>query len=757
MSDRTRADLVARAFLTLGALLPYWRLLTFSVIFVTDDFFTSDIFNGELPGRLLVAKLIRGGQLPLWTGQMCSGYPLVGAPSDPLGLTLFTLLPPAPALDALLIVILLVAAHGTYSLALRLGATRSGAVLAGLAFAGSGYIATQLKHLSIMSTIVWLPVGLVLIDRVFTPVSGPVPPEGTGGGRRRSLLLATLAALFANQVLAGFPQAAYISALVYGSFALFRALTRRQQLGAPRVWLSWLGGIAAALVLGAAAGAVVLLPLAELASVSDRAQPLDYEWATYTNFWPPNVLTFFVPYINGDATDLTYIGPPPFWENYAYAGAATALLAVYGGVRERRRRLVMFLIVMTILAFLFVLGPRTPVYYAAYRLIPGMQRFRAPTRFLVIVDLGLALLAAIGLTRLRGDLERRWKGASGIPRLITVGICAVTAIDLFVHQPRQNPFVPASDWLAAPRTVDVLRADTSAPRTYTPHHRDVHRHTHVTTAHGMTNLEPYFEMRALLAPDTGGGYWNVPSADCYVGLAPRWYVAVWSYHYLENSIIHDLSLQRWWDTPPTFGIRAPLVRLLGMYGVTHVLSPYPGSDPALTLVARESNAYVYRVEGAARVRLVPAARRMASDADATRRLREATFDPDREILLLEAPDSIHPAIEEAGVAPRALSAGRATITRETGRELVIETTAAEDGFLLLADTFYPGWHAQVDGVDTPIYRANISLRGIALPKGQHTVRFTYTPGSFFRGLWITLIALSAILFWFATAAWRTYA
>jgi uncharacterized membrane protein YfhO len=104
-----------------------------------------------------------------------------------------------------------------------------------------------------------------------------------------------------------------------------------------------------------------------------------------------------------------------------------------------------------------------------------------------------------------------------------------------------------------------------------------------------------------------------------------------------------------------------------------------------------------------------------------------------------------------------LSAGRATITRETGRELVIETTAAEDGFLLLADTFYPGWHAQVDGVDTPIYRANISLRGIALPKGQHTVRFTYTPGSFFRGLWITLIALSAILFWFATAAWRTYA
>ena len=56
--------------------------------------------------------------------------------------------------------------------------------------------------------------------------------------------------------------------------------------------------------------------------------------------------------------------------------------------------------------------------------------------------------------------------------------------------------------------------------------------------------------------------------------------------------------------------------------------------------------------------------------------------------------------------------------------------------------FYPGWRAQVDGVPTPIYRANVSLRVIALPKGQHTVRFWYEPAPFFRGLWISLISLS---------------
>jgi len=46
-----------RLLLTIAALVPYWRLLTFSVVFITDDYFASDIFNGELPGRILVAAM----------------------------------------------------------------------------------------------------------------------------------------------------------------------------------------------------------------------------------------------------------------------------------------------------------------------------------------------------------------------------------------------------------------------------------------------------------------------------------------------------------------------------------------------------------------------------------------------------------------------------------------------------------------------------------------------------------------------------
>ena len=63
----------------------------------------------------------------------------------------------------------------------------------------------------------------------------------------------------------------------------------------------------------------------------------------------------------------------------------------------------------------------------------------------------------------------------------------------------------------------------------------------------------------------------------------------------------------------------------------------------------------------------------------------------------------------------------------------------------------------MDGVPTPIHRANISVRGIALPKGHHTVRFTYDPSIFFRGLQITVVALSALLLWLGIAAYRVYA
>jgi uncharacterized membrane protein YfhO len=73
--------------------------------------------------------------------------------------------------------------------------------------------------------------------------------------------------------------------------------------------------------------------------------------------------------------------------------------------------------------------------------------------------------------------------------------------------------------------------------------------------------------------------------------------------------------------------------------------------------------------------------------------------------------------------------------------------------LLLADTYYPGWVAEVDGNPVPIYRANLSVRAIQLPKGRHSVRFSYEAPGFFTGLRITLLSLSTLLLWLGIAAY----
>ena len=71
----------------------------------------------------------------------------------------------------------------------------------------------------------------------------------------------------------------------------------------------------------------------------------------------------------------------------------------------------------------------------------------------------------------------------------------------------------------------------------------------------------------------------------------------------------------------------------------------------------------------------------------------------------------------------------------------IRVDASNDGFLFLADSWYPGWIAQVDGIDTQIYKADIVFRAVHVRQGVHTVEFIYRPKSFYIGGGITFLGL----------------
>jgi hypothetical protein len=96
----------------------------------------------------------------------------------------------------------------------------------------------------------------------------------------------------------------------------------------------------------------------------------------------------------------------------------------------------------------------------------------------------------------------------------------------------------------------------------------------------------------------------------------------------------------------------------------------------------------------------------------------------------------------------------ATIVQRRPAQTMIEYRVNDPGWLVLTDTFYPGWNAYLDGKRVPIVRANYLFRAIAVPAGAHRVVFRYEPVSFYAGL-LTALSFIAVLTIFALLRRRT--
>ena len=59
----------------------------------------------------------------------------------------------------------------------------------------------------------------------------------------------------------------------------------------------------------------------------------------------------------------------------------------------------------------------------------------------------------------------------------------------------------------------------------------------------------------------------------------------------------------------------------------------------------------------------------------------------------------------------------------------------------MAENYFPGWTAKVDGHDAPVGRADYTLIGVQLPNGGKIVELTFDDPAYERGKVITIIAL----------------
>lgn len=88
-----------------------------------------------------------------------------------------------------------------------------------------------------------------------------------------------------------------------------------------------------------------------------------------------------------------------------------------------------------------------------------------------------------------------------------------------------------------------------------------------------------------------------------------------------------------------------------------------------------------------------------------------------------------------------LSPGTAEILTDEGERVSIGVDANTTSFLVLTDTWYPGWHAYADGEERPIRRANYFFRAVRVEPGDETIVFRYEPESVQRGAMISAASL----------------
>ena len=355
-------------------------------IALTDEILVNyDLLTYFYPYKDYIAETLKQGRFPLWNPYLFMGVPLLAniqtAVFYPLNLLLIWLDAPH-AVNASILLHIFLAGLFMYLLAMHgVGLRPRGAFLSGVVFMFSGCLSQQVGHINQLNVSAWLP-ALVLCYLLST--------------RRQSLGWALLGGLVAGlQVTAGHPQALFLSLtglVVFAFFQTKQTLQSRQDLGR-QVWMSYWQAwwpFLLILALGLGLSSVQLWPTWELSTQSIRAGGMSYEEAVSFSLPPPELLRSLLPTFSN----------PPLAEYIAYVGVIPLILGAWTVWRWHHYPPVTISLTLVLGGLFLAFGGYNPLYEGLYRVVPGLDLFRVPARWLFLYTFGVSLVAGIGFDRL---------------------------------------------------------------------------------------------------------------------------------------------------------------------------------------------------------------------------------------------------------------------------------------------------------------------------------------------------------------------
>ncbi|CAG0945381.1 hypothetical protein ANRL1_02311 [Anaerolineae bacterium] len=751
-----RYDLAAILLIAVLVLLFFWRIITPRLedraVFPPGDF--TDQF---WMFRVYEARAFAQGRLPLWSENFNGGHPFLADVQSaifyPVSLiwTLaivalrgenFTLLD----LEIEAIAHFILAGAFTYLFAKRLLGNRIAALVSALTFTFGGYLtAYPPQQLAILETATWLPLTLYFLERGLTrtasradKMSSPHSPTLV----RVPFDFLSAGVTLGIAALAGHPQTFLF--VVYASIIFFVWRMASSEWRGMKNFAFCLLPFALTLVVAAGISAAQWIPTLEYQLISTRAA---IGWAEASRGFPTlDPLQMILPgFINAFQSPL-YIGILPLW---------LALFALFA--RERREREKIFWAMLAVGSLIVAFGFYAFGYALLYLVAPGFALFRGQERLALVISFSLALLAGYGMRDLMSNVDARQLRRAWVllPAGITVSLMFVFTLYISgtVRQSGRVAFLgdraglmvliftlatALTVWLPSPAkrgkgwgwglalaliAFDLFSINNAAYNaTPTP------RFPTTPIIEAIKSDPSIF--RVVDEGQLPGHFGIAYQLEEIGGISP---LRIAAYDTLRDNL--------------------PEEKLWSLLNVRYVITERPGFANA-QVIAQDGTTRLLRLnDSMPRAWFAPYAIQNSTDDQVIAALSSDAFDPYYRAYIASASSSALPALPIRRDAARIAHA--AEFLRITPEHVRVTVNAPADGLLVLSENFYyPGWRATVDGVETPILRANIAQTAVPVRAGAGRVEFAFDPWSVKTGIAISLITLLAVIVVSATLRLR---
>jgi hypothetical protein len=138
---------------------------------------------------------------------------------------------------------------------------------------------------------------------------------------------------------------------------------------------------------------------------------------------------------------------------------------------------------------------------------------------------------------------------------------------------------------------------------------------------------------------------------------------------------------------------------------------------------------------------------VANEDEVLRRMEYPSFDPEKTVYISEKESTklLGEFIWEPDADGEVVFEGQVEFLDYQPNRIDLKTHLNQAAFLVLSDSYYPGWKVLVNGKEKPLLRVDYILRGVLLENGESRVTFVFAPVTFHIGAAISLMALAIVL------------